>query len=89
MLTAVLEQEFDRAYRNRSQEHRQHMADAGLASFQLQSIPECEAEALAWGYGLPPDDHLIACRAMWSHLLLHGVSLPAERRIILISGGAP
>ncbi len=30
MLAAVLEQEFDRAYRNRTQEHRQHLADAGI-----------------------------------------------------------
>ncbi len=30
MLAAVLEQEFDFAYRNRTQEHRQHLAEAGI-----------------------------------------------------------
>ncbi len=58
-----------------------------LAPFQLQAIPESEAEALAWGYGLPPADHLTACRAMWLRLRLRGVPLPAEPRIILIAGG--
>ena len=53
----------------------------------IQAIPECEAEALAWGYGLPPADHLTACRTMWLRLRLRGVPLPAERRIILIAGG--
>ena len=53
----------------------------------IQAIPKCEAEALAWGYGLPPADHLIACRAMWLRLRLRGVPLPAEPRIILIAGG--
>jgi hypothetical protein len=30
MLAAVLEQEFDLAYRNRTPEHRKHLADAGI-----------------------------------------------------------
>ena len=55
----------------------------------IQVIPECEAEALAWGYGVPPADHLAACRAMWLRLRLRGVPLPAEPRIIMISGGGP
>jgi hypothetical protein len=59
------------------------------ASIRLQAIPECEAEALAWGYGIPPDDHLLACRAMWLRLRLRGVPLPAEPRIIVIAGSAP
>ncbi len=54
----------------------------------FQVIPECDAEALAWGYGIPPADHLIACRAMWLRLRMRGVPLPAELRIILIEGGA-
>ncbi len=31
MLPAVLESEFDCAWRNRTQEHRKHLADAGEA----------------------------------------------------------
>ena len=54
----------------------------------IQAIPESEAEALAFGYGLPPADHLTACRAMWWTLRRLGVPLPAERRVILIAGGA-
>ncbi len=53
----------------------------------VQAIPECEAEALAFGYGLPPADHLTACRAIWLRLRAQGVPLPAERRVILITGG--
>ena len=54
---------------------------------QLQAIPEREAEALAWGYGLPPADHLIAARAVWWRLLSQGVTLPAEPGVIMIRGG--
>ncbi len=54
----------------------------------VQAIPEAEAEALAWGYGLPPADHLTEVRAMWLRLRRLGVPLPAERRVILIAGGA-
>ena len=56
---------------------------------QLQAIPECEAEALAGGYGLPPADHLTACRAIWWRQVALGHHLPAERRIILIKGVKP
>ena len=54
----------------------------------VQAIPESEAEALAFGYGLPPADQLTACRAIWWHLRRLGVPLPVERRVILIAGGA-
>ena len=54
----------------------------------IQAIPETEAEALAFGYGLPPADHLTACRAIWWRLRHLGVPLPIERRVILIAGGA-
>ena len=53
----------------------------------IQAIPETKAEALAFGYGLPPADHLTACRALWLRLRLRGVPLPAEPRVILIEGG--
>ena len=71
-------------------------ADASLAGdapvsskfrVPLQAIPESEAEALAWGYGLPPADHLTACRAIWWRLRRLGVPLPVERRVIVIQGG--
>ncbi len=54
----------------------------------IQAILETEAEALAFGYGLPPADHLTACRALWLRLRLLGVPLPAEPRVILIEGGS-
>ena len=57
------------------------------ASRRLQAIPESEAEALAFGYGLPPAIHLTACRTLWWHLRRQGVLLPAERRVILVAGG--
>ena len=53
----------------------------------IQAIPESEAEALAFGYGLPPADHLTACRAIWWRLRRHVGVLPVERRVILIAGG--
>ena len=54
----------------------------------VQAIPETEAEALAFGYGLPPADHLTACRALWLHLRLRGVPLPAEPRVIATEQGS-
>ena len=54
----------------------------------VQAIPESEAEALAWGYGLPLADHLTACCAIWWRLRRLGVFLPAERGVIVIEGGA-
>ncbi len=54
---------------------------------QALAIPESEAEALAWGYGLPPADHLTACCTIWWRLRRLGVPLPVERRVILIGGG--
>ena len=53
----------------------------------VQAIPESEAEALAFGYGLPPAAHLTACRATWWRLRRLGVPLPAELRVIRIAGG--
>ena len=61
---------------------------SGNPRVPFQAIPECDAEALAWGFGLPPADHVTACRAMWLRLRMRGVPLPAEPRIILIEGGA-
>ncbi len=57
------------------------------ASLRLQAIPESEAEALTFGYGLPPAAHLTACRATWWRLRRLGVPLPAELRVIRIAGG--
>ncbi len=59
------------------------------ASCKLPAIPESEAEALAWGYGLPPADHLTACCAIWWRLRRLGVFLPAERGVIVVEGDAP
>ena len=57
-------------------------------SLRLQAIPESEAEALAFGYGLPPAFHLTACRTLWWRLRRQGLRLPAERRVIVIAGGS-
>ena len=80
-----------RGARDRSDADASLDGDASVSNksrVPVQAIPESEAEALAWGYGLPPADHLTACRAIWWRLRRLGVPLPAERRVILIAGGA-
>ncbi len=47
-----------------------------------------EVEALAFG-GLPPLQIITDLRALWWRFRAQGVSLPTERRIILIKAGAP
>ncbi len=44
------------------------------------------AEALAFGYGLPPAPILVELQSLWQRLHAQGVRLPAERRIIVING---
>ncbi len=58
------------------------------ASLRLQAIPETEAEVLAWGYGLPPADHLTEVRAIWWRQAAQGHRLPAEIGVIVVAGGA-
>ena len=41
------------------------------------------AEALAYGYGVPPEPVLTEVRCLWWRLRAQGVRLPAERRIIV------
>ena len=43
------------------------------------------AEALAFGYGIPPEPVLTHVRRLWWHLNRQGLRLPAERRVILIA----
>ncbi len=45
-----------------------------------------EIEALAFG-GLPPLQIIADLRALWWRFRARGVSLPTERRIILLEGG--
>ena len=45
------------------------------------------AEALAFGYGIPPEPALTEVRSAWWRLRRQGALLPAERRVILIAGG--
>ena len=40
------------------------------------------AEALAFGYGIPPAPILVELRSLWWRLRDHGVRLPAERRVV-------
>ena len=44
------------------------------------------AEALAFGYGVPPEPALSEVRCLWWRQRRHGLRLPAERRVILIEG---
>ncbi len=46
------------------------------------------AEALAYGYGVPPEPVLTEVRRVWWCLRRQGVLLPTERRIILVAGGS-
>ncbi len=45
------------------------------------------AEALAFGYGIPPGPALTEVRCLWWRQRRQGLRLPAERRVILIAGG--
>ena len=44
-----------------------------------------DVEALAYGYGIPPEPMLTHVRRHWWHLVQQGFRLPAERRVILIA----
>ncbi len=44
------------------------------------------AEALALGYGVPPEPALTEVRRAWWRLRRQGLRLPAERRVILLGG---
>ncbi len=46
------------------------------------------AEALAFGYGIPPEPALSEVRCLWWRQRRQGLRLPDERRVILITGGA-
>ncbi len=45
------------------------------------------AEALAYGYGVPPEPALSEVRCLWWRHRRQGVPLPAELRVIRIAGG--
>ncbi len=47
------------------------------------------AEALAYGFGIPPEPALTEVRCLWWRLRRQGVLLPAERRVISLKGGRP
>ena len=44
------------------------------------------AEALTYGFGVPPEPALTEVRCLWWRLRHQGVPLPAERRVILVAG---
>ncbi len=46
------------------------------------------AEALAYGYGVPPEPALSEVRCLWWRQAALGHRLPAERDVIVIEGGA-
>ena len=43
-------------------------------------------EALAFGYGIPPEPALTEVRRAWWRQRRQGLRLPAERRVILVEG---
>ncbi len=45
------------------------------------------AEALAYGFGIPPEPALTEVRCLWWRLVALGHRLPAERRVIRLEGG--
>ncbi len=45
------------------------------------------AEALAFGYGIPPGPALTEVRCLWWRQRRQGLRLPAERGVIVIEGG--
>ena len=45
------------------------------------------AEALAYGFGTPPEAALTEVRAVWWRQAALGHRLPAERRVVLLEGG--
>ncbi len=45
------------------------------------------AEALAYGFGIPPEPVRAEVRAIWWRQRRRGLRLPAEYRVILIEGG--
>ena len=55
----------------------------------IQAIPECEAEALAYGEELPTGSQLAEARALWWRQAALGHRLPAERGMIVVQGGRP
>ena len=44
------------------------------------------AEALAYGFGVPPEPALTEVRSAWWRLRRQGLRLPAERQVILVAG---
>ena len=48
-----------------------------------------EVEALAYGFGVPPEPVLSDVRRLWWRLRRQAVPLPVEGRVILIKAGAP
>ena len=44
------------------------------------------AEALAYGYSVPPEPALSEVRYLWWRQRRQGLRLPAERRVILLDG---
>ena len=45
------------------------------------------AEALAYGFGVPPEPALTEVRTVWWHQAALGLRLPAGRRVVLLAGG--
>jgi hypothetical protein len=69
MMTVDLAAEFDQAYRNRSQEHRQHLAEAGITFEAMLRAGDLGVERVAAAgrlYMPSPDGFPAVILAIWS-----------------------
>ncbi len=69
MLSAFLESEFDCAWRNRTQEHRKHLADAGITFQAMLRAGDLGVERIATtgrGYMPSPEGFPVLILAIWS-----------------------
>ncbi len=71
----------------RAASHARKASDSVPADSDAVARPINNAEnieALAYGYGIPPTPVLVELRFLWWQFRAQGVSLPIERRVILI-----
>ena len=66
--------------------------DSVPTDFDATTLPILDSEdveALAFGYGVPPEPVLSDVRRLWWRLRRQAVPLPVEGRVVLIEAGAP
>ena len=76
----------------RAASHARKASDSVPADSDAVARPINNAEnieALAYGFGIPPEPVLSDVRRLWWRLRRQAVPLPVEGRVILIKAGAP